>query len=66
MIKIDLFNFKSRGTEKVELSSQEIDNFQILVKESLIIANYAYAKIFRFVVLDIKLRPKDDNSLHQF
>ena len=39
VIKITL-NFKSRGTEEVELSSQATDNFQNLGNEALIIADY--------------------------
>ena len=54
VIKIAL-NFKSRGIEKVERSSQGTYNFQILGNESLIIADYKYAKIFKFAMLDIKL-----------
>ena len=54
MIKIAL-NFKSQGTEKIELSSQGTYNFQILGNESLIIADYKYAKSFKFAMLDIKL-----------
>ena len=65
MIKIAL-NFKSRGTEKIELSSQGTYNFQILGNETLIIADYKYAKIFKFAMLDIKLQLKDDNILYQF
>ena len=53
VIKIVL-NFKSEGTEKIELSSQEIYNFQILGNETLITAAYKYAKIFMFAMLDIK------------
>ena len=44
VIKI-AFNFKSRGTEKIELSSQGIYNFQILGHETLIVTDYKYAKI---------------------
>ena len=54
VIKIAL-NFKSLGTEKIELSSQRTYNFQILGNEILIIAVYKYAKIFKFALLDIKL-----------
>ena len=54
VIKITL-NFKSRGTEKTELSSQETYNFHILGNETLIIADYKYAKIWKFAMLDIKL-----------
>ena len=53
VIKIAL-NFKSRETEKIELSSQETCNFQILGNETLIIADYKYAKNFKFAMLDIK------------
>ena len=49
-------NFKSRGTEKIELSSQGTYNFQIFENEPLIIADYKYANIFKFaMLLDIKL-----------
>ena len=54
VIKIAL-NFKSRGTEKVELSSEGTYNFQILENETLIIADYKYAKNFKFALLDRKL-----------
>ena len=52
-------NFKSQGTEKIKLFSQETYKFQILGHETLRIANYKYVKIFRFVMLDIKLWLKD-------
>ena len=48
-------NFKSRGPKKIELASKGAYNFQILGNETLIIADYKYAKIFKFVMLDIKL-----------
>ena len=48
-------NFKFRGTEKIELSSQGTYNFQILGNETLIIADYKYAIIFKFAMLYIKL-----------
>ena len=54
VIKIAL-NFKSRGTKKIELSSQRTYNFQTLGHEILIIADYKHAKIFRFTMLDINL-----------
>ena len=54
VIKITL-NFKFRRTEKIELSSQGTYNFQILENGTLIIADYKYAKIFKFAMLDIKL-----------
>ena len=47
-------NFKSQGTEKIEFSYQGTYKFQILRNETLIIADYKYAKIFRFAMLDIK------------
>ena len=50
VIKIAL-NFKSRGTEKIKISSKAIYNFQILGNETLIIADYKYAKMFVFAVL---------------
>ena len=48
-------NFKSRGTKKVELSSQVTYYFQYLGNETHIIADYKYAKILKFDMLDIKL-----------
>ena len=54
VIKITL-NFKSRGTEKNEISSQGTYNFQILGNKTLIIADNKYAKNFKFAMLDIKL-----------
>ena len=54
VIKIAL-NFKSRGTENIKISSQGTYNFQILSNETVIIADYKYAKIFKFAMLDIKL-----------
>ena len=48
-------NFKSRGPNKIELSSQGTYNVQVLGSETLIIADYKYAKIFKFAMLDIKL-----------
>ena len=54
VIKIAL-NFKSRGTEKIELSSQGTYNLQILGNETFIIADYKYAKIFKCAMLDRKL-----------
>ena len=44
-------NFKSRLTEKSELSLQRTYNFQILGNEILIIADYKYAKIFNVAML---------------
>ena len=54
VIKIPL-NFQSRGTEKIELASQGTYNFKILGNETLSIADYKYAKKFKFAMLDIKL-----------
>ena len=54
-------NCKSRGTDKVELCSQGTYDFQILGNETLAIADYKDATIFKFAMLDIKLRLKDDN-----
>ena len=54
IIKIAL-NFKSRGTEKIEFSSQGTYSFQILGNETLIIADYKYANVFKLAMLDIKL-----------
>ena len=62
VIKIAL-NFKFRGTEKIQLSSQGTYNFEILVNETHIIADHnRYAKVFKFPTLDIKLQLKDDDS----
>ena len=36
------------------------------MKPLFIIADYKYAKIFKFAMLDIKLYLKDDNILFQF
>ena len=49
----------------MELSSQGTYNFPILGNKILIIADYRYAKIFKFAMLDIKLKLKDDNILYQ-
>ena len=54
VIKIAL-NFRSQGTEKMDLSSQVTYNFQILGNETVIIVDYKYAKIFKFPMLDIKV-----------
>ena len=48
-------NFKSRGTENIELSSQGTCNFQILGNETLIIADYKNVNNCKFAMLDIKL-----------
>ena len=48
VIKITL-NFKSRGTEKIELSSSGTCNFQILGNGTLIIAYNKYAKFSSFL-----------------
>ena len=48
-------NFKSRGTERVKLSSQGTYNFQILGNETLVIADCKYAKIFKLALLNVKL-----------
>ena len=53
-------------TENIELSSQETYNFQILENETLIIADYEYAKVFRFTILHIKLWLGDDNISYQY
>ena len=54
VIKIAL-NFKSRETEKNGTFLPRTYNFQSLGNETLIIAHYEYAKIFKFDMLDIKL-----------
>ena len=65
VIKIAL-NFKSQGTKKSNFPPKGPTTFQILGNESLIIADYKYAKIFKFAMLDIKFQLKDDNILYQF
>ena len=57
MVKIAL-NFKSRGIEKIELSSQGTYNFQILGNETLIIADYNYAKNFQVCYVGYKVKAK--------
>ena len=54
VIKLAL-NFESRGTEEIGLSSQRTYNLQILGNETLIVADYKYAKICKVAMLDIKL-----------
>ena len=49
------FNFKSQGTEKLELFSQGTYNFQTLRSETLVIADYEETKIFSFAMFDMKL-----------
>ena len=67
-IKIAL-NFKSQGTEKLELFFQGTYDSQNLRYETLAIADYEYVKISRIAVMDIKLRMKDldlhTDHLHQ-
>ena len=58
-------NFKSRGTEKFELFSQGTYNFQNLRNETLVIADYEYAKIFSFALFDMKLWLREENILHK-
>ena len=58
-------NFKSGGIKQIEISSQGTYNFQIVGNETLIIADYKYAKNFKFAMSDIKLQLKDDNILYQ-
>ena len=48
-------NFKPQGTNKHKLSSKGVYTFQILGNETIIIADYKYGKIFKFVMLDMKL-----------
>ena len=62
-IKIAL-NFNFQGNEKFELSSQGTYNFQNLRNETLVIADYEYAKISRIAVMDVKLWVKEDLDLH--
>ena len=63
-VKIAL-NFKSQGTEKIELFSQEAYNFQNLRNETLDIVGYECAKIFDFALFDMKLWLKGENILHK-
>ena len=51
-IKIAL-NFKSQGTEKFELFSQGSYNLENLRNETLVIADYEYAKVFSFAMFDM-------------
>ena len=62
-IKIAL-NFKSPGTEKLEIFSQGTYGSQNLRYETLVIAHYKYIKISRIAVMDIKLWMKEDLDLH--
>ena len=48
-------NFKSWGTKKSNFPPKGPTSFQILGYETLIIADYKYAKILKFVMLGIKL-----------
>ena len=49
-------NFKSRGTEKSNFPPKGPTTFKFWeMKRVLIIADYKYAKNFRFAMLDIKL-----------
>ena len=66
LIIIVALHFKSRGAEKIKLSSQTTYNFQSLRNETLIIADYEYEKASRFAMLDIKLQLNDDSILYQF
>ena len=61
-IKIAL-NFKSQGIEKFELFSQDTYNFHNLRNETLVIADYEYAKIFSFALFDMRLWLKEENIL---
>ena len=63
-IKIAL-NSKSQGTKKFELFPQGTYNFQNLRHETLVIADYKYAKIFGFAIFDMKLWLKEENILHK-
>ena len=58
LIKIAL-NFKFQGTEA--FLSQGTYNFQNLRNETLVIADYEYAKIFSFAMFDMKLWLKEEN-----
>ena len=59
-----VLNFKSQGTEKFELFSQETYCFQNLRYETLVIADYEYVKISRIAVMNFKLWMKEDLDLH--
>ena len=58
-------NFKSQTTEKFELFSQGTYIFQNLRYETLVIADYEYAKIFGSAMCDMKLWLKEENILHK-
>ena len=60
------FEFQIPQTENIEHSFQGTNNFQILGNETLITADYKYAKIFKFAMLDIKSSLKDDKILYKF
>ena len=49
-------NFKSQGTEKIELFSQGTDDSPNLRFETLVIADYEYVKIYNFTLLNITLQ----------
>ena len=49
------FNFKSQGTEKIELLSQRIDGSINLTYGGLITVYYKYKEILLFALLDVKL-----------
>ena len=57
-IKIAL-NFKSQGTEKFELFSQETHDSQNLRYKTLVIADYEYVKISRIAIMDITVYPTE-------
>ena len=63
-IKVAL-NFKSQGTKKFELFPQGTYNFQNLRNETLVIADYEYAKMFIFAMSDTKLWLKEENILYK-
>ena len=58
-------DFKSQRTEKFELFCQGTNDFQNLRNETLVIADYEYAKIFNFTMSDMKLWLKEESILHK-
>ena len=53
--RLKMSNLKLSQPGVIKLSSQRTYNFQIFSNETVTIADYKYAKIFKFDMLDIKL-----------
>ena len=62
MIRISL-NFKSQRTKKIEIFSQGTNDSKNLRYKTPYIADYDYASIFGFPVLNIKLWLEEDGYL---